>query len=568
MNVIIYWFYSIFLWVVFMVSNIIGSPVAEKVEAKQYTIEGDGTCFVGDGRVSVHDPSVVQDSSGTFYVFGSHGATGKSNDLKNFENVSCGINDSNRMLVPEGSTLRQALAAPLSWTDTYQTHHFFEESRWETNIWAPDVIYNEAMGKYCYYACSSVWGTPHSVIWFGTSDSIEGPYENIRCIVYSGFDNITRGSFVPKFSTNYQFTNIPELMKKGKLSVNDVRKADWYDPDAIYDSSRYPNAIDPNVFYDEKGEMWMVYGSYSGGIYLIPLDEKSGEPDYKFMKKNEGYDIYFGKKLLSTTEANEWSGEGPYIIYDKESGYYYLYVSYCGLNSLGGYNIREYRSKSVDGPYLDAAGNSALDSVNSGVKLFGNYSFTSLDKAYLAAGHSSSLVTEDGKMFQVYHTRFNDGTEGHQVRVHQMARTAEGWATVLPFEYTGEAIDYKGIDKADLEGEYEFINHGSISNGCADWENVDKIISPTQKILLNSDGTISGLKVYQAEKENTALSSKNVSGVWEIKEGTAYVTFTIDSTVFSGVFCRQTEENSGREKIVFSAIGENNESIWGVKTNS
>ncbi len=68
---------------------------------------------------------------------------------------------------------------------------------------------------------------------------------------------------------------------------------------------------------------------------------------------------------------NEGSGEGPYIVYDPVSDYYYFYLTYCGLNALGGYNIREYRSKNVDGPYVDAAGNDAMDYVNSGAKLFG-----------------------------------------------------------------------------------------------------------------------------------------------------------------------------------------------------
>ena len=565
MNALFYRLFSLFLTVVCFFSNLIGSPAAEKVEAKQYAIPGDGNCYVGDGRVSVHDPSVVQDEKGVYYVFGSHGCVAKSDDFINFENVACGIYDSNKVLVPEGDTLRNALALPLSWTDTYQTHHWFDESKWETNVWAPDVIYNETMGKYCYYACSSVWGTPHSVIWFGTSDSIEGPYENIKCIVYSGFDNITRGDYVPKFSTHYSFTNLDRLMREGELSLSDVRNAPWYNADKIYDSSRYPNAIDPNVFYDKNGDLWMVYGSYSGGIFIVPINENSGEPDYKYMKETEGYDVYFGKKLSSTNEMNEWTGEGPYIVYDSVTDYYYLYITYCGLNALGGYNIREYRSKNADGPYVDAIGNDALDNANSGVKLFGNYKFSRLDTAYLSGGHSSSIITDDGKMFQVYHTRFNSGNEGHQVRVHQMARTQNGWAVVLPFEYSGETVDYKGLDAYSIYGEYEFINHGAISNGCEDWSDVDNIIAPTQNITLNADGTVSGLKVYESIKENTAVSSKDAVGLWEVKNGTAYITFKIDNAKYEGVICKQTEENSGLEKIVFSAIGENNECIWGVK---
>ena len=140
-----------------------------------------------------------------------------------------------------------------------------------------------------------------------------------------------------------------------------------------------------------------------------------------------------------------------------------------------------------------------------------------------------------------------------------------GWATVLPFEYAGEVIDYNGFDKTLLEGEYEFINHGTISNGCDDWSGVDGIIAPTQSIALNADGTMSGVRAYESTKQNTAVSAKDVDGSWSVEDGTAYITFEISSVKYEGVFCKQTEEITGKEKIVFSAVGENNECIWGVK---
>lgn len=566
MNSFIYKLFSVFTSIICFFSNLIGSPAAEKIDAKQFPMPGDGSCYVGDGRVSVHDPSIIKAEDGTYYVFGSHACASKSEDMITWENVACGVYDSNKMLVPENGTLRGVLKNPLSWTDTYQQQNGYAEDKWETAVWAADVIYNKAMNKYCYYACSSVWGTAHSVIWFGTSDNIEGPYENIKCIVYSGFDKKTRGNYVPKFPTHYSFTNLSDLMEAGKLSLKDVRNAPWYTENGYYNSSVYPNAIDPAVFYDESDNLWMVYGSYSGGVYIMPLNEITGEPDYKYMKNTEDYDIYFGKRLSCTNEMNEWSGEGPYIVYDKESDYYYLYLTYCGLNALGGYNIREYRSRNVDGPYLDSAGNNALDNKNTGTKLFGNYIFDCLDTAYLAGGHSSSIVTEDGKMFQVYHTRFNYGNEGHQVRVHQMARTENGWAVVLPFEYSGETINNSGNSPEEICGEYEFINHGTVSNGCSDWADVENIIAPTQNINLNYDGTITGIKTYESIKENTAVSSKNVSGTWQVKDGTAYITFVIDNVNYEGVFCMQKDESADRtEKLVFSAVGENNECVWGVK---
>ncbi len=559
-----YRIFSVFVAVVCFFSNLIGQPAAEKTNARQYEMPGNESCEAGGGRVSVHDPSIFEDSDGTFYVFGSHGCAAKSRDLKNWENVASGVNDNNPLLSPEGGTVRSNLAEPLSWTDAYQQWREYGDDKWETGVWAAQVIYNKAMGKYCYYACSSVWGTVQSVIWFGTSNNPEGPFENVKTVVYSGFDKHTRGKYVPRYPIHYNFTNIDSLLKKGALKLRDVRNADWFGAENWYDNSRYPNAIDPAVFYDKEGRLQMVYGSFSGGIFVMPLVEKTGLPDYGYMKKAADYDLYFGKRILRTTEMNEWTGEGPYITYDPVSDYYYLFVTYCGLNALGGYNIREYRSKNPDGPYLDPAGNSALDNVNSGAKLTGNYKLDCLDKAYLAGGHSSCMVTPDGRMFQAYHTRFNGGNEWHQLRVHEMKRTEKGWAVLLPFEYDGESRDYTG-EKDGLCGEYEFINHGTVSNGCSDWAEVENIISPTQRIIFEADGTITNLKVFESLKENTAVSSRAAAGRWTYTQGASYVEIEIDGVKYQGVLAIQKEENGGSEKIVFSAVGENNECLWGVK---
>ena len=548
-------------------SGLFGAEDAERITAKKFNMPGEGSCYVGNGRVSVHDPSIVRAQDGSFYVFGSHGCAAKSADMITWENVACGTNDNNRMLVKEGSTLREDYSEPLAWTDAFQILRGHSENDWQTNIWASDVIYNKAMDKYCYYASSSVWGTPHSVIWMATSDSIEGPYKYEKSLVYSGFDNLTREkSYVRISPLHYSFTNISAVLDSGKLFIKDVLNNNWCDLYGNYDSTRFPNAIDPAVFLDKDGNMWMAYGSYFAGIFLMPLDEKTGMPDYEYMQKSEDYDMYFGKKICCTDDMNGLSGEGPYITYDPVSDYYYFYVSYCGLGALGGYNIREYRSKNVDGPYLDAAGYSALENKNTGVKLFGNYKFDCLPTAYLSGGHSSSIVTEDNKMFQVYHTRFNYGHEGYEVRVHQMARTENGWAVVLPFEYQGETIADKGYSAEEISGEYEFINHGSISNSCDGWEDVNNIIAPTQTVTLDSDGTITGLKIYESTRENTAVSSKDVSGIWKAKDGTAYVSFDIGGITYEGVFCIQKDESSQKtETLVFSAVGSNNECIWGVK---
>ena len=83
---------------------------------------------------------------------------------------------------------------------------------------------------------------------------------------------------------------------------------------------------------------------------------------------------------------------------------------------------------------------------------------------------------------------------------------------------------------------------------------------------LNADGTITGLKAYESVKENTAVSYRDVTGSWSVKENSYYITFIIDSVKYEGVICNQPDESKNKtERIVFSAIGENNQSVWGVK---
>src|SRR6185503_8525832 len=112
-----------------------------------------------------------------------------------------------------------------------------------------------------------------------------------------------------------------------------------------YDPSVHPNTVDPDVFFDQAGKLWMVYGSYSGGIFILEMDPATGFP-----LPNQGY----GKKLIG---GNHSRIEGAFVLYSPESEYYYLFLSFGGLDSNGGYNIRLARSRNPDGPYVDAAGN-------------------------------------------------------------------------------------------------------------------------------------------------------------------------------------------------------------------
>lgn len=481
---------------------------------------------------SVHDPSVMKGNDGKYYIYGTHFGVAESTDLVNWTSTSLtGITTYNCMT---------ALSEPFSWMDSISIGY--------ENIWAPSVIYNSTMGKYCYYACMSVFGTTNSVIYFATSDSPTGPFTYEASIVYSGFTSSSSGTL------SYKNTNIQSLISSGTISGF---KSSWATSSGYLCSpGTNPNAIDPTVFYDADGRLWMVYGSFSGGIFILELNKSTGKPIYPGVDDTtNNVDRYFGKMLTTSTNTGDanshGNGEGPYIAYDSESGYYYLYITYGGLAATDGYNIRMFRSQNPDGPYVDASGTSGLSTANKGTKLFGNYKFACNSQAYLSGGHSSSFVDSDGKMFQLYHTRFNDKTgNGHYVKIHQMLRNADGWPCMAPYRYQGETISTSGYSVSDMTGTYEFINHGNTTLTATSMSTIRTAIARTVSVTLNSNGTITG----------------DITGSWSITSGTPYVTMTIDGVTYKGVFLKQYNEADNPELVMtFTLVGTNNSSIWGSK---
>ena len=187
----------------------------------------------------------------------------------------------------------------------------------------------------------------------------------------------------------------------------------------------------------------MSYGSWSGGIWMLELDETTGLRDYTVTypiayssgsdAANQISDPYFGKKI-----AGGWyvSGEGSYI--EHIGQYYYLFISYGFFSPDGGYEMRVFRSENPDGPYQDAKKQSPIMSAykmnygtsaasSAGVKLMGGYQWDLMTNAEISQGHNSAFTDRQGRSFVIYHTKFNDGTAGHEVRVHQLFTNADGW---------------------------------------------------------------------------------------------------------------------------------------------
>ncbi len=470
-------------------------------------------------RVSVHDPSIVK-ADGKYYIFGSHRAWAVSTDLMEWEtynnNLSTKFNDILGGIWEE-------------WSSTPSNPEL------RGNMWAPDVIYNTAMKKWCMYM--SVNGDDwKSTIVLLTADNIEGPYEYVGPVIYSGFNNGDHP---------VELTDVYKVLGEG---ANLTR----------YQSTKNTklNAIDPCVKYDEEGNLWMAFGSWFGGLYMFRLDNETGLRDYSvtYETVENVSDQYYGYKI-----AGGWgmSGEGPYV--EKFGDYYYLFVSYGGLTAQGGYQIRVFRSEKINGPYADQNGIPAVYSepvtnnlnTNVGVRLFGSYKFTGNTYTHVAQGHNSVLLDDDGKMYVVYHTRFAAGEkpnpEYHEVNVHQLFLNQDGWLVAAPYEYTGETIPAEGYTRQEMVGEYEFVIH---KPDVFYRVILDKAygVAETKNIALYSDGTVQG----------------DITGTWDYTEGTAYMSITLDEVTYKGLFVKQGNETDHKLVMTFTALG-NNVTVMGSK---
>lgn len=475
-------------------------------------------------EVSVHDPSVIE-IDGEFYIFGSHLATAKTSDLMNWELIADGVNEFN----------------PLFQNVVVELEETFEWSG-AIDLWANEVI-QLADGRFYMYHNLSRLDSPRASLGVAVADHIEGPYVNHGIFLQSGMWD--------------------EISEDG---VN------------IYDPKIHPNTVDPDLFFDQDGTLWMVYGSYSGGIFIMEMNPETGFPF-----EGQGY----GKHLMG---GNHSRIEGPYIIYSPHTGYYYLFVTFGGLGYDGGYNMRVARSRNPDGPYLDALGNDMADVKSNpnlplfddasiepyAQKLMGNHFFeredgepgTGTGFGYVSPGHNSAYFdAATGRYFLIFHTRFPGRGEFHQVRVHEMYINEDGWPVVSPHRYIPENyLPYSSwpyrpgsypffmqrchqkpycwnrstIRTSEVTGDYKYIDHGKA---------ISAEIKLSERITLHGDGSVTGA----------------VSGSWHRGSGNRITIDLGGENVFKGVLTRGWNETSQQFVVAFTAMSEAGISVWGSK---
>ena len=307
------------------------------------------------------------------------------------------------------------------------------------------------------------------------------------------------------------------------MTVSGSLTGPWEDKGIVIRSdagaSAKPNAIDPCIFTDTSGKQYMTWGSFFGGIWLTALDENGfaeGEP-------------------VRIAGFRGCRAEGSYLIWLPQTEYYYLFVSYGSL--LEDYNIRVGRSRTIEGPYLDANGRQMTDLVAAnesriGVKLMGGYQLQHDNGTSLgikAPGHCSVAVDGE-RLWLCHHTRTQKLADWwFAMQIRPMMLSADGWPLVMPMSYQGETFE----PVTELpEGAYNLVRHETDSN---------KAPKVSERITLK-DGRLD-------DRGSCALEDGRVN-------------LTLDGVCYDGVALWQTDDERGGRVMSISAISGEGECIW------
>jgi arabinan endo-1,5-alpha-L-arabinosidase len=251
-----------------------------------------------------------------------------------------------------------------------------EASPTTKDLWAPDISF--FAGKYHLYYAYSAFGVNTSGIALATNDTLDPAS--------------------PKYHWNDE-----------GLVLKSTREDDF-------------NAIDPNIVFDAKGQPWLSFGSFWGGIKMRRIDTKTGKPSDK---DGTLYAIAARAMPAHPEPAKpglpaDWQAiEAPFIV--RHGDYYYLFVSFdlCCRGTRSSYRTMVGRAASVTGPYVDEDGRPMLEG--------GGTQILTPNSRWLGPGGESVLQRPEGDIL-VFHAY--DATTGKPALQISTITWENGWPHV------------------------------------------------------------------------------------------------------------------------------------------
>ena len=394
---------------------------------------------------NVHDPSVVLADDGYYYMYQTDASYGnahvgegqarghfycrRSKDLVNWEFMGPTMHGVPTWMKAKLNEIRKAMGLGTSTTDFRNQNQF--------GYWAP-CVRRISKDLYRMYYVVTLPGTINGA---GTWSE--------RCFI--GLMETKNPADIDSWvDKGYVVTNYSDLELNYKVSATDYAHCYF----------KY-NAIDPSLIINEKGEHWLIYGSWHSGFAAMQLDPSTGKPLHAlgnpWGKENEAS---YGKFIYTRQLGNRWqASEAPEVVY--HDGYYYLFIAYDELSVA--YNTRVVRSKNIDGPYYDITGKDVTNHGGDAYPIlthpykFGNH------HGWVGISHCAVFNDGKGNWYYASQQRFPENYKGNANSnalmlggVRSIVWTSDGWPLVLPERYAG--ITQKAITETELLGDWQHIN--------------------------------------------------------------------------------------------------------------
>ena len=483
--------------------------------ADNYTNMADWSQRSQWNLANVHDPTVVLAEDGYYYMYqtdasygnaheaGGHFHGRRSKDLVNWEYLGGTMKGLPDWVIPKLNELRKEMGL----------EEYKQPDNTGFGYWAP-CIRKVRNGLYRMY---------YSIVVPGTID---------------GTNSWSERAFIGLMENDNPANN-EGWVDKGYVITNASDKGlDFYVKPDEWDKCYFKwNAIDPSYIITPEGEHWLIYGSWHSGIAALRLNPEDGKPQETLPLPwgNDTAIAPYGQLIATRQMGNRWQGsEGAEIIYNAQTGDYYLFVAYDALGVP--YNTRVCRSKNITGPYEGCDGTNLTQ--------FGGEMYPILTHPYKFknsygwVGISHCAIFEDGQgnWYYASQARFPENVDGNAYsnaimmgHVRSIRWTEDGWPVVMPERYGN--VPQLPIKEEELLGNWEHIDlsysygkqkestvmtlgkDGKITAGT--WSGKTWSYDATQQIL-----TANGIKLYLQRETDWEASPRHHTIVYVGLNGT------------------------------------------------
>ncbi|MEY4489462.1 MAG: hypothetical protein RIQ79_1970 [Verrucomicrobiota bacterium] len=168
------------------------------------------------------------------------------------------------------------------------------------------------------------------------------------------------------------------------------------------------NAIDPSVLADADGRLWMAFGSFWRGLFLVELDPATG---LRIAPDSPLHQLASAKEIEAAT------------LY-RRGDYHYLFFNegLCCKGKDSTYHIRVGRSRAITGPYLDDKGRDLREG--------GGREFLGTQGDFIGPGHVG--LFRDGEIDWISVHFYNGARNGQPtLGIRRLTWTDDGWPRVV-----------------------------------------------------------------------------------------------------------------------------------------